>query len=257
MLGREFDKGDPPAGHGPSIAAVALWGSSNRKRAQLLTEDERARLSVIASIVRFKKGAQIYREGDHADAVFNIVSGIAKTYRELPDATERINAFLFPDDLFGLAEEGRYTNSAEAVTDVTAYRLPVAALESRLQRDAPLEFHVITKLCHELREAQRHAVLLGRRNALARVAMFFQLLEQHQEARGEPTRELYLPMSRSDIADYIGMSPEAVSRSFRTLESRGIVGFRNKRHVRVTNHAQLEALAVPDRRDKDEGTDGP
>jgi CRP-like cAMP-binding protein len=249
---------DPPNAHGPSIAAIALWGASGGRRAQLLTDEERARLSVIASIVRFKKGAQIYREGDRADAVFNVVSGVVKSYRALPDKTERIAAFLFADDLFGLAEEGRYVNATKAVTAVTAYRIPVSALEGRLRKDAALEFHLICKLCHELREAQRHAFLLGRRNALARVAMFFQLLEQHQAARGESAPELYLPMSRSDVAEYLGMSLEAISRSFRTLASRGVLSFRNKRYVKVMNRDQLDALAeLSEREQKDDGTTAP
>jgi CRP-like cAMP-binding protein len=235
---------DPPVAHGPSIAAVALWGASGGKRAQLLTDEERARLSVIASIVRFKKGAQIYRDGDRAEAIFNIVSGVVKSYRVLPDKTERIAAFLFADDLFGLAEEGRYTNATKAVTAVTAYRIPVPALESRLRKDAGLEFHVICKLCHELREAQRHALLLGRRNALARVAMFFRLLEHHQVARDESAQEVYLPMTRSDVADYLGMSLEVVSRSFRRLESDGILSFKTRRSVKVMNRDRLEALAA-------------
>ncbi len=248
---------DPPAAHGPSVAAVALWGSSGGKRAQLFTDEERARLSVVASIVRFKKGEQIYRDGDRAEAVFNIISGVVKSYSVLPDKTERIVAFLFADDLFGLAEEGRYVNTTRAVAAVTAYRMPVSALESRLRKDATLEFHVICKLCHELRETQRHALLLGRRNALARVAMFLQLLEHHRTTRGDNTSELHLPMNRSDIAAYLGLSLEAVSRSFRALASRGVVSFRDKRYVKVMNRSQLDALAEEDaREEKDDSTTG-
>lgn len=243
---RTLGKGDPPSIRGPSIAGVALWGSSKGERKQLLTDKERARLSVIASIVHFKKGTQIYREGDNADAVFNIIGGVVKAYTTLPDETECISAFLFVDDLFGLAQDGKYTNSAKAVTAVTAYRLPVSALESRLRTDADLEFHVICKLCYDLREAQRHAVLLGRRNALAKVAMFFQLLEHHQAATDKPSSELCLPMSRSDVADFVGMSLEAVSRSFRTLASRGVISFRDKRNLKILDRAQLELAAQPD-----------
>lgn len=242
----KLDASDPPSNHGggPSIAAVALWGTSSGKRRQLLTDEERGRLAAIASIVRLKKGEDIYREGDRADAVFAIIGGVVKTYKTLPDRTKRISAFLFADDLFGLAEEGKYLNSAGAVTAVTAYRLPVPALKSRLEKDADLEFQVICKLCHELREAQRHAFLLARRNALARVAMFLELLERHQAARDESTKELYIPMSRSDVADYAGMSLEAVSRSFRTLAGRGIIAFRNKRSVKIADRSRLDALAV-------------
>ena len=229
---------------GPSLKATPLWGSAKKELVQLLTDEERAQLSVIASIARIKKGAQIYPEGNDAVAVFNIISGVVKTYNVLEDQSEHINAFLFADDLVGLAEAGKYVNSARAVTDVTAYRMPTPALESRLRRDATLEFHVITKLCHELREAQRHALLLDHHNALARMALFFQLLEQHQLAREQATHTLEIPMSRSDIADYVGMTPESVSRTFRTLASRRIVQFVNHRAVKILDRDRLDALVL-------------
>lgn len=74
--------------------------------------------------------------------------------------------------------------------------------------------------------------------------MFFQLLQQHQVARGESAEDLQLPMTRSDVADYLGMSLEAVSRSFRTLANRGIVSLGNRRSVKVLNRGQLDALAA-------------
>jgi CRP-like cAMP-binding protein len=232
-------------GSGPSIAAVAFWGSSEGQKRQLLTDEERARLSIIASVVRFKKGAQIYRKGARAAAVFNIVSGAVKVYRTSPDETECILAFLFADDVFGLTEEGRYVNSARAVTDVTTYRFPIPALERQLRKDAAFEFHVICKLCHELREAQRHAFLLSQRSAVVKMAMFVQMIEQHQVAKGGSATDLDLPMTRSDIADYAALSLEAVSRSFRTLEKRDVLSFRNKR-VRIKDRTQLETLLAKD-----------
>lgn len=230
-------------GGGPSIAAIALWGSSAGNRVQLLTDEERAQLAVLSSVVRTRRGTTIYREGDRADAVFNLISGVVKSYRRLPDGAQHIVAFLFPDDLIGLAEEGKYVNSAEAVTAITEYRIPVAALETKLRKDPGLEFHVICKLCHELREAQRHAFLLSKRGALAKVALFLQMLETYQGARGESTEEVYVPMSRSDIADFIAVSLETVSRSFRTLADSAVITLRDRRHVRILRPSELESFA--------------
>ena len=209
----------------------------------LLTDEQRLHLAVISSVVRFKKGTQIYRERDRADAVFTIVNGVVKAYKTLPDETQHIVAFLFSDDLIGLAEEGKYVNSIEAVTAVTGYRMPVKAFETTLQQDPGLEFHVFCKACNELRQTQRHAFLLSKHRALTKVALFLQMLENHQAANGEGTGEVYLPMRRSDIADYVGMSLEAVSRSFRALASRGVVTFRDRRYVQIISRAQLEMVA--------------
>jgi CRP/FNR family transcriptional regulator len=210
---------------------------------QLLSDEERARLAVIASVVRLRKGEEIYREGSPADAVFNIISGVAAACQRGADGADHIAAFLFPDDLFGLAQEGQYANSIKALTPVTAYRIPVTALRSRLAADAALEFHVIAKLCQELRQAQRHAFLLASKRTLSKLAMFLQMLEQLQAARGETTNEIYLPMDRSDIAEYIGTSLAALSRAFRTLITRGVLQARDRRHVKVADRHGFDMLA--------------
>ena len=156
---------------GPSVPENA----SNEKMDRFLSDDERDRLTAIASIVRFKKGAKIYQEGDRTNEVFCIISGVVKTYKAPPDESEHITAFLFRDDVFGLSEEGRYTNSAKAIAEVTAYRLPISALRNRLLSDADLGWHVIRKLHQDLGQAQRHSFILTRKHALSRLAMFLQL----------------------------------------------------------------------------------
>ena len=129
----------PTNTHGPAIRGVDPWAPSAGKMRQLLSEEERARLAVLASIVRLNKGEEIYREGQHTDAVFNIITGVVKAYKTAPDGSEHITAFLFPDDMFGLSEEGKYTNSTKALTPLALYRFPVPPLRSRLAKDADLE----------------------------------------------------------------------------------------------------------------------
>jgi CRP-like cAMP-binding protein len=230
-------------GHGPAIRALDPWTSSAGRMSQLLTDDERARLAVMSSVVRFKKGEIVYQEGGRADAVFNLNSGMVAAYRKAPDGSEHVVAFLLADDLFGLSAEGLYTNSTRALTAVTAYRLPVTTLRSRLTKDAELEFHVICKLCEELRQAQRHAFLLSQRSAVTKLAMFLQLFEQLQIAKGEPADDIHLPMDRSDISEYIGITLAAVSRAFRTLTARGIIRVRNRHHVQIVDRSGFEKIA--------------
>jgi CRP-like cAMP-binding protein len=242
----------PVAGvQGPAIRAIDPWGPGNlghRRTHQLLSDGERARLAVISSVLRFTKGTEIYREGDNADAIFNIISGVVKVYTQGPGNDELVGAFLFSEDLFGLAQEGRYVNSAKATTPVTAYRIPIAALRSQFSADAALEFHVIAKLCHELRQAQRHAFVLATKHTVAKLTLFLQMLEQLELAKGEPVNEIYLPMSRSEIAEYVDTSLAAISRAFRTLTTRGVLQVRDRQHVKIIDQRAFEKL-TSDRRE--------
>src|SRR3974390_1204542 len=230
-------------GRGPAISALDPWASSAGRMHQLLTDEQRAQLAVISSIVRFKKREIIYREGDPAEAVFNINAGVVAAFKEAPDGREHIAAFLFTDDLFGLSAEGKYTNSTKATTDVIAYRLPVTTLRSRFSKDAELEFHVVCKLCQELRQAQHHAFLLSEKKAATKLAMFFQLIEELQIAKGQQTAEIYLPMDHSDIGNYIGMTLSAVSRAFRALTMRGVIKLRARGHVRIVDRDAFDKIA--------------
>lgn len=235
---------------GPAIRAIDPWlpgKLSGGKPHQLLSDEERARLATIAKIVRFKKGEKIYSDGKPAQAIFNVISGIVKVYKPAAKGGEHITAFLYPQDLFGLSEAGRYANSAKAITPVAAYALPVPALRRQLSKDAELDFHIIAKLCHGLREAQRHAMLLAQRHASSKLAMFLQLQEHIQSANGA-LPEIYLPMDRSDIADYVGMSLAAVSRGFHDLAARRVIKIRDRRHVKIIDRAAFEKLAAETRR---------
>jgi CRP-like cAMP-binding protein len=212
----------------------------------LLSERERLALGQIASRVRFGRGTTIYREGDPAQAVYNISSGVVSTSRTASDGSWAVVAFLFPDDLFGLAEEGVYVNAAAAVTAVVAWRLPIAALDALMHQDPTLEFHLLVKLCHELRQAQRHALILAAHRARVRLAMFILMLARSQQSRNESETDIYLPMTRSDIADYLGLTLAAVSRSFRLLESSDLLRFRDRRHLRILDRTRLENLVTPE-----------
>jgi len=231
---------DDPPRRGPTIMVPALWAVGENS-GRPLTAEEQALLAVISTVVRFRRGERIYGEGDRADAVFNIITGVVKSYRTLSDGRQHILSFLFAEDLIGLAQNGSYANSAEAVTAATLYRIPAVPLQARLRNYPDLDVQVISKLCHELREAQRHAVLLSEQHAIAKVGLFLQMLETHQAARGESMGEVYLQMSRRDIAAYVGITPEAVTRSLRDLVNRGAITFRDRRHAQIINRARLEA----------------
>ncbi len=208
---------------GPAIYAVDPWVPGKpRVRHQLLSDAEQALLAKIASIVRFDKGEHIYHDGDAADAVFNIISGVVISYRPLAEG-EHVTSFLYQGDLLGLSEEGHYSNAARAATSVVAYKIPLSALRRILDNNTDLDVDLIVKLCEDLRGAQRHALLLAQKRAATKLAMFLELQERLQLARGESPLEIYLPMDRSSIAAYLGLTLAALSRAFRTLVSKQII----------------------------------
>lgn len=229
---------------GPAIVAVDPWVAGNPTKGrmrQLLTDDERTHLAAMASVVRFKKGEEINRSGGRAKAIFNIVSGVVKSCANGDE--NHIVAFLFPGDLFGLSSEGTYVNSNRAITPVTAYQLPLSALLG-LSKNAPLEYYVICKLVQELLQAQRHAFLLSQKQAVSKIAIFLQMLEHLEQSRGEHTGEIYIPMDRSDIANYVSMSLPAVSRAFAALVRGGIIRNRDRRHVKIINRVAFENMVA-------------
>ncbi|MBI3516168.1 MAG: Crp/Fnr family transcriptional regulator [Proteobacteria bacterium] len=228
-------------GHGPDIEAVPFSTRNGGARISLLSEAERHQLALISSVVHVKPGAHLYEARQPAGAIFNLIHGVMKTVHPLGRSRQIVTAFLFPHDLVGLSEAGRYVNSAVALTPVTAYRMPIPALERLLRRAPELEYHFLCKVCHELRESQHHAIALGRKTAASRLAMFLHMLE-HRQPTEVRNGDIHLTMSRSDIADYMALSPEAISRTFRTLRRGGILAIKNRQHVSVLDRKRFDAL---------------
>lgn len=213
------------------------------KQQRGLSDDDRAALAAIASTVSFAKGVQIFRARDKAGHLYLLLQGVVKTYATLPDGSTRGVGFNFPDDLFGSAAEERHALSAEALVPGSLHKIPIPALEAVLRNNAGLGLALIRRLEDRLLDQHRHLLLLGRGDAVGRVAMFIALLERMERvSRSSHAPWLYLPMSRSDIADFVGLSLEAVSRAFTALARDGILKFRAKRHFQVTDRAALQAL---------------
>jgi CRP-like cAMP-binding protein len=231
-----------PLRRGPSLRAIPFQRASVSGTIELLSEAQRQQLAAIAALQHFPARAVVYRAGAPASSVFIIGDGAVKSFRDLPSGRRRIAAFLFAHDLFGLAEEGRYVNTVQAMTASTVYRLELSALAEAFQQDSELELRFLCKAIHELREAQHHTIIVGRRHAVGRLAMLLRMLErQTAHCRGE--KDLVIPMTRSDIANYLGLSLEAVVRASRRLERHGIVDFVNRHHVRILNRQRFDALA--------------
>jgi CRP/FNR family transcriptional regulator, anaerobic regulatory protein len=228
----------------PTLSAVPFLKAGADTSVAVLTPRQREELARIGTRLRLTARTLIYSEDSEAPWVFAIEEGVVKSFRELPSGKRRITAFLFARDLFGLAESGRYLNSVQAVTRVIVYRLPLSELTVLLKHDSDMQFKFLVKVTHELRESQRRNILLTRRDASGRLAMFLALMREHQDREDPAACAISLPMSRSDIAGFLGLSLESVSRASAELERRGLVKFENRHCVRVVDPAGLSRLAA-------------
>ena len=210
----------------------------------LLTPAQRRRVSAIATRVDVRSRGVIFRSGDPADSVFIIGSGVVKAAQDLPSGKRLVVAFWFARDIFGLAENGRYVNTTIAVTPVTLHRVPLEALREALLDDSYLQFQFLTKVTYELRESLRQKLLLVRRDAVGRVAMFFSLLAKQAAEDDARPDDIAVPMSRSDIASYLGLTLEAVSRATRVLADQGVLDIPDRRVVRVRDRRRFDQIVA-------------
>jgi CRP/FNR family transcriptional regulator len=234
----------PSGDDSPSIRAIPLL-AGNGVATSLLTARQRHDLEAISTRLRLPSGMRLYHEGADARWVFVTTHGAVKAYRDLPSGKRQVAAFLFAGDVFGLAESGRYVNSTQTITPVTLHRIPLDRLAEVLRHDAELQFKILCKVTHALRESQRLAMTLGRHDAAGRLAMFLLTVQKHLESETTADPDtIELPMSRTDIAGYLALSLETVSRASAELERRKIVTFEGKSLVRILNVKSLRALAA-------------
>jgi len=227
----------------PLVTAVPFGERTRGRAVPILTAADKAALGAVGTVVRMPKGALVYRALARAANLYNIVEGALKTYQVLPDSSTHISGFHFPGDLVGMAEEGRYIETAEAIIPIVAYEIPQAEFQAVMTRDGGLAVRVICKLTDALRKKDSHALILDREDAVGKLAMFMLMLEGARQARG-PGGTIYFPMTRVDVAKYVGLTIETVSRAFNLLETHAIVRFIDRHHFYVLDRARLEAMAA-------------
>jgi len=208
-----------------------------------LETDELAKLAAVATTSNISGDQTIFQEGDPAEALFNVTGGTVKLYKLLPDGRRQITGFLFPGDFLGIAAADIYAYTAEAVGPVKLCRFPRGRFE-RLLEDIPhLERQLLSVASNELAQAQDQMLLLGRKSAKEKIASFLLLLERRQVQRGGEAAPVAVPMSRADIADYLGLTTETVSRTITQLKTVHTIRLLAGGKIELVDHDGLEELA--------------
>lgn len=192
---------------------------------------------------RFAAGTVLVSQGEQAESVFTVTEGVVRLYRLLADGRRQLLGFALPGDFLGLSLFDMYSFSADAVTNTAVCCFPRKSFVAFAEQRPHLLRRLHEFASHELSLAQDQMVLLGRRSAEERVGTFLISMRDRLRRLGHASPSLPIPMSRQDIADYLGLTIETVSRTFTKLaKAKSIVVTPNG--VRLLREQELERLAA-------------
>jgi CRP-like cAMP-binding protein len=197
-------------------------------------------LTPIGVPMSFGRNAEIYAEGETSGYVYKVVSGVVRVSKLLPDGRRQISAFHMPGEMFGFEANEVHHASAEAVVPTKVVAFKWDGVLSTGKQSASFVRDLLNLTVLGLRQTQDLLLLLGRKNALERLAAF--LLEM--DARTGSKHVLDLAMPRHDIADYLGLTLETVSRMFAELKEMGMIKLESARRVHVLDEAKLRAMSA-------------
>ncbi len=191
----------------------------------------------------------LFSENDNSDAAYTVTEGMLRLYRIFADGRRQVLSFLLPGDFIAADATGHHGFSADAITPVTLCRFPNATFASVVEKRP----HVLQRLYEtsalELIKAREHMMALGQRTAQEKVAWFLIALRKRQAGTAASSNTpplpkiVSLPMSRQDIADYLGLTIETVSRTLPGFSRDGVITIL-PHGVELLNHRQIECLAA-------------
>ena len=211
----------------------------------VLNSDELGDLKRASADIAFAAGATITYEGDVAKHVYNLTSGTLRLSKLLPDGRRQIAGFLFPGDFLGITMEDEHAFTVEAIGPATLCRFARSRFDGFVEAHPHLERRLYALAAHELAAARQQLVLLGRKTAAERVASFLLMLADRYKTTLDAlsASEVVLPMSRSDIADYLGLRIETVSREITALKASRLIQLTTTHNIRLLDRERLEMMA--------------
>ena len=199
-----------------------------------------SRAQVILSEFKYGHGSEIFGETEPAEYVYQVIKGAVRSYKLLSDGRRQIGAFHLVGDIFGLENGPVHRFTAEAIVDTTLRLAKRASLEQIAETDALIARDLLTMTTNNLQHAENHMLLLGRKTSLERVAAFLLEMDDRLTAAGV----MALPMNRRDIADYLGLTLETVSRALSCLHEKGVLDFlgQSQRQIVLLDRPELAKL---------------
>jgi CRP-like cAMP-binding protein len=218
-------------------AGVGPWVTAPRQQ-RAARQDHLDDLASVATRVKVRNGAEIFAEGDEADYCYRIVSGQAMAFKLMSDGHRQVFEFLLPGDFFGYEAQADHYFTVEAVSDVVVLKYPRRAIERVLAENPTFAREIQQMTARGLHSAYQRMLLLTHKSADERVAWF--LLELADRSKNADA--LHLPMTRTDIADYLGMVIETVSRALTRLKRCGAIAMQSVNDIHLVDRHRLELV---------------
>jgi CRP/FNR family nitrogen fixation transcriptional regulator len=215
------------------------YGSQQRPR--LLGElGDLSHAKVSSSEFKYRKDTEIFGQAEPADYIYQVIEGAVRTHKLLSDGRRQIGAFHLPADIFGLENGDFHRFTAEAIVDATVRLVKRQSLEREAKKDPRMVRNLLNMTTDNVQHVENHLLLLGRQSATERVGAF--LLEMN--GRLTSAGAMALPMSRRDIADYLGLTVETVARALSAFKRKGYLKVAGpmQREIIVLNSAGLTEL---------------
>ena len=201
------------------------------------------RFKNLGRTVTLGPGQALFHEGDPASRVFTLTRGTLKLYKLLPDGRRHVTDFVYPGDFLGISPRHEHAFSAEAVERAQLCWFPRNRFDDFVETHLPMERSLYRAAANELSAAQNQMLLLGRKTARERVATFLLSVDERTAPRGARSSVIRLPMSRSDIADYLGLTKETVSRVISAFKSSRLIRLRATDEIELLDEKQLKQIA--------------
>lgn len=222
-----------PTGHpcqGCEVRDTAVCG--------ILDCDNLEQLKNLGWTLKLAPGQALFHEGDPVTRVFTLTRGTLKLYKLLADGRRQVTGFMHPGDFLGISVDDEHAFSAEALEPAQLCWFPRNRFDDFVEQHAPMERELYRIAAHELAAAQEQFVLLGRKTATERIASFILRLSGRSDGA-----TVHLSMSRSDIADYLGLTKETVSRVLSALKRERVIRLDALDEIRILDRAMLQELA--------------
>jgi CRP-like cAMP-binding protein len=200
-----------------------------------------------AVIVNYAPGQEVVGEGDPTDNCFLVVRGVFRGVKVTGDGRRQIFDFYMPGDLCSIEPDDAHGLTVEAVNSGTIAALSRQVCRARMTRDPQFNNAVFDNITRALSRAVDHTMMVGRSSADERLAWFLRMLNSRARCRGQRAASIELAMQRQDIADYLGLTIETVSRTLNLLKARGLVALPTIRRVDILRPDLLKRLASADR----------